>query len=103
MHELRLSSLIYPTGDPAVEKAMNDLCRPGEGGDRRDAGREGRVRETSCGRTWRRRTTTTLAYYHYDFPDDVYWLGPLLDPVAGKDGRTILGYRGASTRMVQGR
>ena len=20
----------------------------------------------------------SLAYYHYDFPDDVYWLGPLL-------------------------
>ena len=31
-----------------------------------------------------------LAYYHYDFPDDVYWLGPLLDP----HGQNYMGYNG---------
>jgi peptide/nickel transport system substrate-binding protein len=35
-----------------------------------------------------------LAYYHWDYPDDSYWLLPLFDPHAdGKGGRNFLGYR----------
>ncbi len=38
-----------------------------------------------------------LAYYHYDYPDDVYWLGPLLDPA----GDNYLGYQGALVALVR--
>jgi ABC-type transport system substrate-binding protein len=33
-----------------------------------------------------------LAYYHYDFPDDTYWLLPLLGPHGLAEGGNYLGY-----------
>ena len=35
-----------------------------------------------------------LAYYFWDFPNEAYWLWPLLDPAAANPGgRNFLGYR----------
>jgi len=39
--------------------------------------------------------TYQLAYYHYDFPDETYWLGPLL---GGESN--YLNYRGAEVRNL---
>jgi peptide/nickel transport system substrate-binding protein len=39
-----------------------------------------------------------LAYYWYDYPDQTYWLWPLLDPrSANKRGRNYLGFRSGSS------
>jgi peptide/nickel transport system substrate-binding protein len=35
-----------------------------------------------------------LAYYHWDYPNEAYWLWPLFDPTAaGPGGRNFLGYQ----------
>jgi len=41
-----------------------------------------------------------LAYWHYDYPDETYWLGPLLGrPLAGPSGNNPMNYHGT---LVQG-
>jgi ABC-type transport system substrate-binding protein len=40
-----------------------------------------------------------LAYYHYDFPDDTYWLGPLLGR-RGPAGDNYLGYKGEDVQKL---
>jgi ABC-type transport system substrate-binding protein len=80
--------LKYPDGDPILAEAMKALCAqikdltgmtfeptPLEPSKLRDA-----VEQTQ---------SYDLAYYHYDFPDETYWLAPLLSPspraVGGED------------------
>ena len=86
-------TLKYATGDPAVEKAMGRLAA--------QVKEEIGVTLTPIGLSpdaLRNAVEGThdydLAYYHYDFPDDVYWLGPLLDPAAGTDRENYMGYKG---------
>jgi ABC-type oligopeptide transport system substrate-binding subunit len=42
-----------------------------------------------------------LAYYHYDYPDETFWLGPLLGPRALPQGGNYLGYQGDVSLRVQ--
>jgi ABC-type oligopeptide transport system substrate-binding subunit len=37
-----------------------------------------------------------LAYYHYDYPDETYWLRPLLGPNVPERGENYLGFRGGA-------
>lgn len=45
--------------------------------------------------------TYELAYYHYDYPDETFWLGPLLGPRALPQGGNYLGYQGEAGLRVQ--
>ena len=85
-------SLKYSSGDPAVEKAMQQLAIQVK-----DALGVTLTPEAEPADALRHDVEEThaydLAYYHYDFPDDVYWLGPLLDTRGGPDGN-YLGYAG---------
>lgn len=71
--------LKYPQGDPALEKAMKDLCE-------RVKTLTGLVLEPAPCDPYQLREDVEqtqsydVAYYHYDFPDDTYWLWPLLGP-----------------------
>ena len=42
-----------------------------------------------------------LAYWWYDYPDETFWLMPLLGP-GGKNGENFLRYHGPLVRQVQG-
>jgi ABC-type transport system substrate-binding protein len=85
--ELKLT-LKYPAGDPALEKAMKDLAE--------------QVHELLGvtlepvpvgARALRDAVETTgdfeLAYCHFDFADDTYWLGPLLGPTRRPGGEVM--------------
>jgi peptide/nickel transport system substrate-binding protein len=83
-------TLKYPDGDPAVEKAMNALkeqVKAATGIDltleKRDAAKLREDVEVT--------TSFDLAYYHYDYPDETYWLWPLLGP--GRTGENYLGFK----------
>jgi ABC-type oligopeptide transport system substrate-binding subunit len=71
--------LKYPQGDPILEKAMKDLCEQVKS-------TTGIVLEpTPCDPYQLREDVEQtqsydLAYYHYDYPDETYWLMPLLGP-----------------------
>src|SRR5262249_18181920 len=94
--------LQYPSGDAGLEEAMTQLCAkvgkalPGlvlepKALDARALKKE--VEQT--------REVYHLAYYHYDFPDEAFWLWPLLGP--GEGGTNYLGYAsGPLVSMIQG-
>jgi ABC-type transport system substrate-binding protein len=92
-------SLKYPADDPAVEKAVKDICEQFK------AILEIKVTPEALSPEALRRDVEggrfDLAYCHYDFPDDVYWLGPLLGPRGGAGGENFMGYRGPLATMVQ--
>jgi peptide/nickel transport system substrate-binding protein len=86
-------TLKYPAGDAAVEKAMKSLC------EKVSAEINITLKPVAVPPAELRRDVETtysydLAYYHYDFPDDVYWLGPLLDPRGGPGDQNYMGYSG---------
>jgi ABC-type transport system substrate-binding protein len=93
-------TLKYPAGDPAVEKAMNSLCEKV-----RDAINVTLKPVAVPPAELRRDVETTysydLAYYHYDFPDDVYWLGPLLDPRGGPGDQNYMSYTGDLVPLIR--
>ena len=78
-------TLKYPQGDTAVDEAMKDLCAQVKS-------LTGVVLSpTPCDPYQLREDVEgtqnyDLAYYHYDFPDESYWLAPLLGPPPGGDG-----------------
>jgi ABC-type transport system substrate-binding protein len=98
-------TLKYPSGDPELAKAMARLCE--------------QVQETLKAAKGPPLTLTPqevdpvalradvegetpnyeLAYYHYDFPDDTYWLGPLLGR-RGPAGDNYLGYKGEDVQKL---
>jgi ABC-type oligopeptide transport system substrate-binding subunit len=92
--------LSYPTGDPAVKAAVDDICdqvKKRLGIDLKPVPRSPEdlrkdVEETHA---------YQLAYYHYDFPDDVYWLGPLLGPHGDASGGNLFRYQGPLATMVE--
>jgi len=88
----------YPSGDPVLEKAIGDLCE--------------RVHKELPEVTlnpealspWKLREDVEkqnfeLAYYWYDFPDETFWLMPLLGPT-GLLGEKAVGYRGGLVRDI---
>jgi ABC-type transport system substrate-binding protein len=84
-------SLKYPSGDPAVEKAMRDLAEQVKGTIGVTLTPEA-VPADKLRHAVEDVYDYDLAYYHYDFPDDVFWLGPLLAPRGGPAGENYLGY-----------
>jgi peptide/nickel transport system substrate-binding protein len=86
-------SLRYPSGDPAVKKACEQIQHQVEEltGVRFDL-RERTSRELR--HDVEDLQDYDLAYYHYDYPTPAYWLWPLFDPQAtDKGGRNYLGYQ----------
>jgi ABC-type oligopeptide transport system substrate-binding subunit len=87
-------SLKYPKGDPAVaqacEEIRNQVQQSAPGID---------LELTPLGPRELRRDVEEmqaydLAYFSLDYPDETYWLYPLLDPRAtGPGGRNFLGYQ----------
>jgi ABC-type transport system substrate-binding protein len=89
--ELRLS---YPTGDPRVEGACKDICAAlGKLSDRIRVAPEG-----LSPRAFRKainRREYELAYCHYDYASEAFWLWPLFDPdpsARAPGGSNILRY-----------
>jgi ABC-type transport system substrate-binding protein len=91
--------LKYPQGDPSLDAAMKDLCAqvknltevvldpvPCDPYQLRDD-----VEKTQ---------NYDLAYYHYDFPDDSYWLAPLLGPSPRAEGNGNI-FRFTNTEITQ--
>jgi len=85
-------NLKYPDGDPAVasacEKIRDQLKRVAD----LDI-----ILQAVPLRDFRdvveRDANYQLAYYHFDYPDDTYWLYPLFDPLATDGGRNFLNYK----------
>ncbi len=82
-------TLKYPTGDKNLAEALNDLRRQVQA-----ANKDVTLDLAPLSPHELRRAVEThnfqLAYYWYDFPDETYWLGPLL----GLEGNNLLQYRG---------
>jgi ABC-type transport system substrate-binding protein len=98
--QVRLT-LKYPAGDNAVAEAMQDLCQrvnavlPGVTltAEERDPHKLREDVEMT--------QSYDLAYWWYDYPDETFWLMPLLGP-GGKNGENFLRYHGPLVRQVQG-
>ncbi len=92
--------LSYPEGDLVLEAALKELCEQVK---ETTGLRLELVRRDPCGLREDVEQTQgyDLAYYHYDFPDETYWLWPLLGP----SGRTLndsnfLNYRDDKTQLL---
>lgn len=94
-------TLLYPTGNVAVEEAMRSLCE-----------QVGRVLpgvrlvpEAKTPYELRKAVEEThnydLAYYHYDYEDETFWLYPLLGPFGRGHAENYLGYTGSLVDKVQ--
>lgn len=83
--------LKYAADNPAVEEAMKDLCA-------QIKERTGVVLEPTPRTPHDLRDDVEkvkdydLAYYHYDFPDETYWLAPLFGPPPGTEEMNIFKY-----------
>jgi ABC-type transport system substrate-binding protein len=105
-------TLKYPEGDPAVAKACQQIANELKSLGASSKGREAEgpagaassgpaidIELASCSPAQLRRDVEVtheydLAYYHWDFPDETYWLWPLFDPQAiGSGGKNFLGYK----------
>jgi ABC-type transport system substrate-binding protein len=87
-------TLKYPAGDPAVKRACEEIEQQVKS---IGPGIELELKEVEP-RALRRDVEELhaydLAYYSWDYPDETYWLWPLLDPAAIKpNGRNFLGYQ----------
>lgn len=77
--------LKYPQGQPALDEAMKELSEQVKS-------LTGVVLEpVACDpyqlrKAVEQRHDYDVAYYHYDFPDESYWLAPLLGPPSRVDG-----------------
>jgi ABC-type oligopeptide transport system substrate-binding subunit len=101
LNDVSMMKLKYPTGDRAVKAAVEDICdqvKKRVGIDLTpDPLSPEELRNVVEGTH-----AYDLAYYHYDFPDDVYWLGPLLGPDGDASGGNLFCYQGGPlATMVQ--
>jgi ABC-type oligopeptide transport system substrate-binding subunit len=91
--------LKYPRGDDRLDKAMRALCD--------DLGGQLGITVNPVPRdpTDLRRdiedTKFDLAYTHYDFPDETFWLMPLLGTSSRAGGDNYLGYNGSLLGRIQ--
>jgi ABC-type oligopeptide transport system substrate-binding subunit len=85
-------TLKYPDGDPDVAQACERIRKQVQ-----QAGIELDLVKRSPHELHRDVEQTheyDLAYYHYDYPDETYWLWPLFDPsAANPGGPNYLGYQ----------
>jgi ABC-type oligopeptide transport system substrate-binding subunit len=89
LEELRVAAprltLLYPEGDARVAKAMEalrDQVRSATGVELELQAREAHLLRDEVEVS----NSYDLAYYHYDFPDETYWLKPLLgSPGPGRE------------------
>ncbi|MFO0928163.1 MAG: ABC transporter substrate-binding protein [Gemmataceae bacterium] len=100
LRDLRLS-LKYPSGDSTLKAALEAMAKAME--------------QTLPGLTVALEERTPyelredveethsyeLAYYHYDFPDQAYWLHPLLGPAGRNGAENYLGYTGPLVSRIQ--
>jgi ABC-type transport system substrate-binding protein len=86
--------LKYPAGDPVLEKAMAALCKQvkaATGIELKPVARDVRALRSDVEEV----NDYDLAYYHYDFPDETFWLWPLL-----RDGGNYLGFSNAEVETM---
>jgi ABC-type oligopeptide transport system substrate-binding subunit len=89
-------TLLYPAGDARLTKAMEalrDQVRAVTGVELEPVAREAHAlrHEVEVANGY------DLAYYHYDFPDETYWLGPLL----GAPGKYLGAKGGPALTLLQ--
>jgi hypothetical protein len=96
-------TLKYPrmaSGDARLEQAMKELCQQVS----KTLGITLNAEEVVA-RKLREDVEVTnsydLAYYHYDFPDEAFWLMPILGANGPKGGENYLGYNGSLVGKVQ--
>jgi ABC-type oligopeptide transport system substrate-binding subunit len=81
--------LKYPGGDPVLKEAMDELCAQVK--DATGITLEPLACEPHNLRQDVEQTQSyDLAYYHYDFPDETYWLWPLFSPLRATDDSNFL-------------
>ncbi len=88
-------TLKYPLGDEAVRQAVDkirDMVQKNTGIDLTLVGRQPHQLRKEV---QNKPHDYELAYYHYDFPDETYWLGPLLGPHVLPEGGNYLNYENA--------
>jgi peptide/nickel transport system substrate-binding protein len=84
--------LKYVADDPAVEEAMKELCAQVKD-------RTGVVLEPTPCTAYKlcedveKTKDFDLAYYHYDFPDESYWLAPLLGAPPGTEDTNMFKFQ----------
>lgn len=89
-------TLKYPSDDPALDEAMKELCASVKE-------LTGIVLQPTPCDAYRLREDVEqtqgydLAYYHYDYPDESYWLSPLFGQPPGTEGeKTVFQFNNAS-------
>ena len=94
--------LKYAADNPAVDEAMKDLCAQVKE-------LTGVVLEPTPRTPYQLREDVEkakdyeLAYYHYDFPDECYWLAPLFGPPPGTEDTNIFKYNNPDlSRLLDG-
>jgi peptide/nickel transport system substrate-binding protein len=91
--------LKYVADNAAVDEAMKELCAQVKQ-------RTGVVLEPTPSTPYKlqqdveRTKDFDLAYYHYDFPDETYYLAPLLGPPPGADDKNMFQYQNADLSTV---
>jgi ABC-type transport system substrate-binding protein len=95
--------LQYTDDHPALEKALKDLC------DQVKALTGVVLEPARCSPQQLRENVEVskayeVAYYHYDFPDDTYWLGPLFGkpPEADQDQNIFRYQKPQLTQLLDG-
>jgi ABC-type oligopeptide transport system substrate-binding subunit len=92
--EVRLS-LKYPSGDKVLAEAIKALCAQVNGTLVGIQIQPEEVTPHQLRQDVEETLNYDLAYYHYDFPDETFWLMPLLGPGRGdKAARNCFDYRG---------
>ncbi len=95
-------TLKYPTGDEVLARALTALVSQVEQSTKGGIKLELLPASPHNLRTDVEETQSyELAYYHYDFPDEMFWLGPLLGQRALPQGGNYLGYQGEASLQVQ--
>ncbi len=82
-------TLKYPAGDEAVEKAMEGLSKMVKDHTKVQLILQKPAPDPYTLRREIEEGSYELAYTYYDFPDDTYWLAPLLGPRAGPTGNYL--------------
>jgi ABC-type oligopeptide transport system substrate-binding subunit len=89
-------TLKYPTGDPRVADALKDLRKQVLAVTKERVTLELVPLEPHELRKAVEDRNYQLAYWHYDFPDETYWLAPLL----GQDGDNLMQYHGSQLEKL---